>query len=262
MPIAEKLNAKSRSPRYPAIGLSEAIEKIRHVYRRDHQNRIPREVVAKHMGYTGLNGKSLGVLSTLGKYGLLEGRGEETRVSDLALALIAHEPNTEEWKRAALEAASKPELFAELDQRFPNGASDQAIKAHLLTQKFLPDAAEIVIRAYRETKELVGTTGKEYHPRKIGEAEGAFNGMDQGGDAENESALPPPKATHPSGRARPMEGERELTTGLLSKDASFRLIVSGKVGEKEIERLIRKLELDKEILAEAASEPSHEVSEE
>jgi hypothetical protein len=47
-----------------------------------------------------------------------------------------------------------------------------------------------------------------------------------------------------------MESERELTTGLLSKDASFRLIVSGPIGVREIERLIRKLELDKEILAE------------
>ncbi len=47
-----------------------------------------------------------------------------------------------------------------------------------------------------------------------------------------------------------MAGERELTTGLLSKDASFRLIVSGAIGVKEIERLIKKLELDKEILAE------------
>ena len=46
-----------------------------------------------------------------------------------------------------------------------------------------------------------------------------------------------------------MRGERELATGLLSKDASFRLIVSGPVGEKEIDRLIRKLVLDKEILA-------------
>ena len=47
-----------------------------------------------------------------------------------------------------------------------------------------------------------------------------------------------------------MEGERELTTGLLSKDASFRLIVSGQIGVKEIEMLIKKLQLDKEILAE------------
>ena len=46
-----------------------------------------------------------------------------------------------------------------------------------------------------------------------------------------------------------MDGERELTSGLLSKDANFRLIVSGTIGVKEIERLIQKLELDKEILA-------------
>lgn len=51
-----------------------------------------------------------------------------------------------------------------------------------------------------------------------------------------------------------MEGERELTTGLLSKDASFRLIVNGPVGVREIERLIRKLELDKEILAETGGD--------
>jgi hypothetical protein len=46
-----------------------------------------------------------------------------------------------------------------------------------------------------------------------------------------------------------MDGERELTAGLLSKDANCRLIVSGTIGVKEIEMLIKKLELDKEILA-------------
>jgi hypothetical protein len=59
-----------------------------------------------------------------------------------------------------------------------------------------------------------------------------------------------------------MEGERELTTGLLSKDASFRLIVSGSVGEKEIDRLIAKLTIDKEILAEAAHASSAIIGEE
>jgi hypothetical protein len=46
-----------------------------------------------------------------------------------------------------------------------------------------------------------------------------------------------------------MEGERELTTGILSKGTSFRLIVRGHVGEREIETLIKKLQFDKEILA-------------
>ena len=50
-----------------------------------------------------------------------------------------------------------------------------------------------------------------------------------------------------------MEGERELTTGLLSKEADFRLIVRGPIGVKEIEMLIKKLTLDKEILAEHAA---------
>ena len=50
-----------------------------------------------------------------------------------------------------------------------------------------------------------------------------------------------------------MEGERELTTGLLSKDANFRLIVSGPIGVREIEMLIKKLQLDKEILADEGS---------
>ena len=45
-----------------------------------------------------------------------------------------------------------------------------------------------------------------------------------------------------------MAGERELTTGA-GEGSSFRLIVTGNVGVKEIERLIKKLELDKEILA-------------
>jgi hypothetical protein len=53
-----------------------------------------------------------------------------------------------------------------------------------------------------------------------------------------------------------MAGERELTTGLLAKDTSFRLIVTGNIGVKEIEPLIKKLELDKEILADEDGAPS------
>jgi hypothetical protein len=56
------------------------------------------------------------------------------------------------------------------------------------------------------------------------------------------------------------EGERQLTTGLLSKDASFRLIVSGPIGVREIERLIRKLELDKEILADEGEDADAEAN--
>ena len=66
-------------------------------------------------------------------------------------------------------------------------------------------------------------------------------------DDDPDVADPPPPADTKQRKAKIMEGERELTTGLLSKGASFRLIVSGEVGVREIERLIAKLKLDKEI---------------
>ena len=59
------------------------------------------------------------------------------------------------------------------------------------------------------------------------------------------AALPVPVARSANGDA-----ERELSAGLLARDARFRLLVKGQIGVKEIERLIRKLELDKEILSE------------
>lgn len=148
--------AKVRSPSYPAIGLKEAIEKAQAVYRSDYQNQVPREVAAKHMGYASLNGKSLGVLAALLKFGLLEGRGDNTRVSDLALRIIAHAPGEPERAESILEAAMRPELFAELDKRYPDGkGSDAAIRSYLLTQKFIPQAADNALRSYRETKALV-----------------------------------------------------------------------------------------------------------
>ena len=70
-----------------------------------------------------------------------------------------------------------------------------------------------------------------------------------------------------TGRIRPL-GLPKQATGQLSspvwrvdswqflrrlKDASFRLFVTGGIGVKEIERLIKKLELDEEILADQSS---------
>lgn len=155
--------AKARSPEYPAISLKEAIDRVKMVYDKDYQNRLPKAVIAAHMGYKSLSGASLPVLSALAKYGLLEGRGDETRVSDLAVAIIAHEPGSPERVQALKQAASTPELFADLDSRFPAGkASDQAIRSYLLTSKFIPGAADAAIRAYRETKSLVEGEGVGY----------------------------------------------------------------------------------------------------
>ncbi|MCR9219077.1 MAG: hypothetical protein NXI21_02510 [Alphaproteobacteria bacterium] len=190
--------AKARSPRYPAIGLDEAIERVRKVYEQDYQNRIPKQLVAEHMGYGSLNGKSLGVLSALSKYGLLEGRADEMCVSDRALNILANEFGAPDRAKAIQAAASEPELFVELDAQFPGKASDAAIRSYLLTKrKFLPEAADKLIRSYRDTRDLVERECGQYDSpseAEIGEEEVAV----QPTVTESQTAPNPPPAASPA----------------------------------------------------------------
>jgi hypothetical protein len=154
---------KARSPSYPSIGLRAAIEKVTAVYEKDAQNSIPREVVAKHAGFSGITGGSLAALASMLKFGLLTGRGDNTSVSDLAFQIIAHPEGSDERREAILQAAFSPALFSEIRDHFKSGkVSDPALRAYLLTRKFLPAAVDPVIRAYRETMALVDRESNGY----------------------------------------------------------------------------------------------------
>jgi hypothetical protein len=243
--------AKARSPGYPTIGLREALEKIRLVYEKDYQNRLPRSVAAQHMGYQSLNGKSLGVLSAISKFGLLEGRGEENRVSDLALEIIAHGVGTPERAKAILEAAGRPELFGDLDERFQGGkASDATIRSYLITKKFIPQAADTVIRSYRETKTLVAEETGGYIPDSPTYAETPEATMTtQATDFSQVRRSPPPSII-----AAGNPGEKEFIRGQLPHDVSYRLMVSGEIGAKELAKIIRVLTLQKELLSDSVDD--------
>jgi hypothetical protein len=227
--------AKTRSPGYPLIGLKEAVEKARLIYTNDYQNRIPRSVAASHMGYASLNGKSLGVLSALLKYGLLEGRGDETRLSDLAVTIIAHQPGTPERIAALQDAASRPELYSELDSRFQGGrASDQALRSYLLTQKFIPSAADAAIRAYRETKQLVSSESAGYVP-------------DEAVEPPQETLMPEQVAA--SGKPGPLSPELAPGEAFKMSIVGNRIDVVGRLETPEqIDELVRRLKIGRLII--------------
>jgi hypothetical protein len=58
----------------------------------------------------------------------------------------------------------------------------------------------------------------------------------------------------------PTLGEREFIRGPLSRDAGYRLLVSGEIGARELARIIKVLTLQKELLSdsEADSEEGEE----
>ncbi|TVV76571.1 hypothetical protein [Sphingomonas solaris] len=183
---------KMRSPRYPVIGLGDAIERVRLVYEKDHLNTVPKEVVAEHMGYKTVNGASLGVISAVSKFGLLSGGADGMRVTDRALAILVHAKGDRERSSAIEAAAHAPALFAELFEEFPNGASDNAIKSFLLgRKKFLPAAVPVAIRAFKDTMAVVQEEVVDYE-----------TGDDDGPDDQEDFTVlqpqtPPPAAAPP-----------------------------------------------------------------
>ena len=154
--------ARKRSPNYPAISLPEAITRVQQIHEAEHQNPAEREVMAQHLGYSGLNGQSLKLLSALTKYGLLEKAGDgELRVSDRAIDILFPEGDQ---RQLAIEAAAHgPALFADLREKWPNRPpSDEALRAYLIRRQFAHAAIDDVTQTFRETFDLVTRESGEY----------------------------------------------------------------------------------------------------
>jgi hypothetical protein len=107
------------------------------------------------MGFNTLNGASATAISALHKYGLIEGGGDNIKVSDRALRIL-HPHSPEEKAEAIQEAASEPQLFNDLAERFPDGLNNEAlVRNYLIRAGFAPSAVPAVITAYRQTSEMV-----------------------------------------------------------------------------------------------------------
>src|SRR4051812_44259513 len=105
--------AKHRSPNCPQIPFSEAIEKGRRVYEKEHTHPANKTVVAQDLGYKGLSGRSLAALGALRQYGILEGTGEALRISADAVAYYEMD-NGPQKQEAIKRMIFSPSLFAEL----------------------------------------------------------------------------------------------------------------------------------------------------
>lgn len=156
------MDKRTRSPNYPSMSLREAVQKAGEIYRSQHTHGAPREVVAQSMGYNSLNGASATAISALMKFGLLDGRGEDIKISALAMAIL-HPESDHEKASAIAEAAGLPALYSEIDEKFPGRPpSDEILKNYLVRRGFAQNAIPGVISAYRETKEFVVESGGLY----------------------------------------------------------------------------------------------------
>lgn len=145
-----------KSPKYPNFPLGSAIEHIRKVYNADRTAALPREVIARHLGYSGLSGASDATIATIGQYGFLDRTGKgEMKVSQLAVDIIVPESETQR-QTAINRAALNPPLFSDIwnhfSQRVP---SAEALRTYLLRREFHDRAIDPVMRSFEPTMAMM-----------------------------------------------------------------------------------------------------------
>jgi hypothetical protein len=252
---------QGRSPAYPGIDLEKAIAQAKALYDAEGKYAAPMSSAFTAWGFGAKSSGGRETRAALRYFGLItiEGDGENGKVklTENALRVLLDEREDQSEKRALIrELALTPAVHKQIFDKFPEGIKSEATVEHFLVFEggFNKSAAGEVVTEFKATADYAGlfqpdnTVDKPPLP-----GEEAGNG--------DTPPPPPPGAGRKGQRTQIMSGERELTTGLLAKDASFRLIVSGNVGVKEIERLIKKLELDKEILADPGDETAEEKDE-
>jgi hypothetical protein len=269
-PIADGGPKRFRSPPYPSIDLAKALERAHQLHGKALHHPVQSNVLADAWSY-GI--KSSGLWATaaaLIQYGLMtdQGSGPTRRfqLTDTAIRILRDaDPNSTKRWEAIKRAALSPAIFAEVHQSFGNGdgLSDAVIRNFLTLDRheagkaaYSDVAAADLMRAYKATITYAGLADSDTLPADVEDKAGEeidppTSEIDPPeAPARGKRPSPPPPPPGSNKRSELMAGERELTAGLLSKGASFRLIVNGQIGVKEIDRLIAKLNLDKEILAE------------
>lgn len=239
----------NRSPRYPYVDLSAAIAMVEKVFDKEGRSPVKEAVAVQHMGYGGLNGSSQKALSALRKYGLVEDAPGGVKVSQDAILILAnrHQPDSPERLSAIRRAAFRVELFTELQGEFGPSPSEQNLAAQLVVRGFSQEGAAKAARAYLATMALVGTEKLEDDSGDKRAGVGAQESpMEQ--PFEPSHGLSPAQAGAIVARMAAGGGEREWLRGPLSRDTSYRIVVSGDMGPKQIGKLIKLLQAQQAVL--------------
>lgn len=160
--MTDHTNKPIRSPSYPSMSLRDAVDAAAKIEGQYRSSPVDRTIAAKIIGYSTLSGPANKALAALASYGLLERAGKgETRVTSRARAII-HAENDRERAENLLAAASEPDLFRELRERFEGipVPPEDGVVTHLNRQGFNPSAVKPAAKAFLQTMDYIQELGE------------------------------------------------------------------------------------------------------
>lgn len=227
--------AMTRSPRAPRYSLSEAVKYVARIYDGVHRSAIDAGTAYQLMGFAGKSGTSATALGSVRQFGLVEGVGDRTRVTDLALRIL--EPaSPDELHEALREALHQPAVFRSILERFEGRipTANEPIRAFLIRDMgFGKQGAEDCISALR-------TSIKE-----LGDVSSAAPDSEARADSQSQDT-----ADAFQSRPEKVSDTHDLIRLPLTKDCSVELRFAGRVTTRAIDSLIRHIELMTDVWAE------------
>lgn len=242
--------ATSRSPNYPAVDLPAALGAIKVAYKAEGRSKMARSVLAHHLGYTSLNGRALAKIGAIRAYGLIEGREDELRVSGDAIVCMEAPDGSFERAEALARCSSNPPIFKEISAEYATLPSEQNLRFFLIKKGFTSEAAGKAASNYLATMRFTSESGGAYSamsPTSMADIE-SEGSEDIVSEKIYEEKVVESAPARPAEIVRTGSSEREYMRGSLSKNVSYRLIVDGELGPKQIGKLIKLLEAQKAVL--------------
>lgn len=247
--MTDEAQAADAGSRYPFINLEKAMGRAKELFVQagDHE-----ALVADAFTTWDYSQKSSGghqTVAALKMYGLLVATGNaDQRKLALSPEALRYFRDEREDVHASLRRtfALRPKLLQALWEKWGvSPPADNIARSHLKIDRHLSEqGARSLLGIYKDNLDFADLKGSGKIPEESKEETPPASAEGGGKPLPGEKPLP--------GKGRRidlMENERVLSDGLLSKTATYRVIVSGPIGPKEIDRLIKKLEVDKEILS-------------
>lgn len=254
----KKVIRGKRSPNYPILTLERSIEMVRKLYEKYQQNAIPAPLAMEAMGYSIKSGRAVQMMASLSYYGLIDAeRGQITsrkvNVTNLAVSIFKH-PDLGEREKAIVEAAMKPVVFSKIIDKYPEQLPQDRLLEWTLDQEFEfnPKSIKDFITVFRQTvdfakiyeKGIIKEESEESEEYNLDEKE--VKNME-----ETQSHALKLKLASKYSHIPPIDAktERQVAMYPVGRDVSIRLIASGPITMKSIEKLIQMLKINKEDFA-------------
>ncbi len=245
---------RTRSPNFSTSGLEKALELARKLYEKYKKYDTAWDVAITSLGYTPKSSAGLQAMASLSYYGLIDIQGVKSsrrvKITTLAFSILLDEREDSIERATAIQtAALNPTMFYKIRMQYPHDLpADESLRHELvMTHKFNPASVPDFIKQFKETMAYA----KIYESGIIGEGGEIEDEESEGAEQEESERHKPPSFLKPpkgraTGKGQLGKDEMEIAKYPVGKNTYIRLIASGPITQKSIEKLSKLLDINKD----------------